>query len=459
MHQLRIMKKIPFIILVAGTVFTAVSCNKYLDVEPKGKVILSTVNDYDLFLNGQTLTSSGARELNLLADDVDMPAIPLPPTTQENMVYYWATQFTTDEKLPPVFWGKHYGNIYRYNAILNGIDQASNGTAADKKRIKAEALLGRAFEYFYLINLYAKPYNAATAAKDLGVPFVTTTDISQQTPPRSSVAEIYKHILDDIAAALPDLPASNAANRYRGSAPAAHSVLARIYYYMNRLTDAATEATKALGATPPALLDYNTITSKSGIPSMVLRPFELYARYSTSSSSREYPTLDMLKSFDVNDLRLLYLYGGLGDLSFKKRGDAYFNPNGTPANFGTGVEEMKLIIAEEAAVRGDVDAALTHVNDIRKCRIKKAVYQPLATTDKDIALEWVLRERKFELAYRGLRWFDMRKLNAAGKMPLIRRLGANDQVLVDLPPNSPKYVLQIPVSVLFFNPDMPRNEE
>ncbi|MBO9635269.1 MAG: RagB/SusD family nutrient uptake outer membrane protein [Chitinophagaceae bacterium] len=453
------MKQIPILILVAASIAVSTSCNKYLDVEPKGKVILSNVSDYDLFLNGQTLTSSGARELNLLADDVDMPATPLPPTTQENMVYYWATQFTTDEKLPPVFWGKHYSNIYRYNAVLNGIDLAGNGTATDKKRIKAEALLGRAFEYFYLINLYAKPYNATTAAKDLGVPFITTTDISQETPPRSTVADIYKHILDDITAAIPDLPTGNAANRYRGSVPAAYSVLARIYYYMDKMTDAAAAASKALGTMPPALLDYNTIASKSGIPSMALRPFELYARYSTNSSMREYPTIEMLKTFDVNDLRLLYLYGGLGDLSFKKRGDAYFNPNGTPANFGTSVEEMKLIIAEEAALRSDVDAALTQINDIRKCRIKKAVYQPLATTDKDIALGWVLRERKFELAYRGLRWFDMRKLNAAGKMPLLRRMGANDQVLVELPPNSPKYVLQIPVSVLYFNPDMPRNEE
>ncbi|MBC9932082.1 RagB/SusD family nutrient uptake outer membrane protein [Chitinophaga qingshengii] len=438
---------------------TAASCQKYLDVAPKGKIILTNVSDYDLFLNSQDLTSSGARELNVMSDEVDIPAIPAVPEKPEDLAYLWALQFTTDTKTPPLFWGKHYGNIYRFNAVLQGIDAAGNGTEQDKRRIRAEALLGRAFEYLYLVNLYAKPYNAATASQDLAVPFMTSIDIADKTPPRSTVEEIYDHIFNDIKAAIPDLPANNAGNRFRGAVPAAYSVLARACLYTGRYEEAAQNARLALGDKPPAILDYNTIASKAAIPAMAVRPFDLYARYSTNASFREYPTITMLKMFDVNDLRLKLFYEKTGDYTYPQRGVANFNPSGATTNFGTGVEEMKLIIAEAAARSGKLEEALTQVNDIRKCRIKKEVYQPLTSTNKEDVLGYVFRERQLELAFRGLRWFDMRRLDAENKMPAVTRYGAGTNVITTLPPHGARYVLQIPSVVLQFNPDMPRNAE
>lgn len=444
---------------MAALLTTAVSCKKYLDVEPVGKTILTNVSDYDLFLNSQDLTSSGARELNLLSDDVDVTTIPQTPDRVEDLVYLWANQYTVDTKIPPAFWGKHYGNIYRYNAVLVGIDAAGNGTERDKRRIKAEALLGRAFEYLYLVNLYAKPYNAATAAKDLAVPFMTSVDIAEETPPRSTVADIYDRIIRDINSAIPDLNANNTGNRFRGAATAAYSVLARTYLCMGRYEDAAKNARLALGDNPPPILDYNTITSKSAIPNMALRPFDLYARYSTNASSREYPTIAFLKMFDVNDLRLKLFYENTGDYTYPRRGIVFFNPSGAVSNFGTGVEEMKLIIAEAAARGGRLPEALTQVNDIRKCRIKKEAYQPLASTDAAEVMGFVMRERRLELAFKGLRWIDMRRLDAENKMPAVYRYNANNEVIATLAPHAVRYTLQIPLAVLQFNPTMPRNDE
>lgn len=438
---------------------TATSCKKYLDVEPIGKTILTNVSDYDLFLNSQDLTASGARELNLLSDDVDVTTLPATPDRVEDLVYLWNAQYTTDTKVPPAFWGKHYGNIYRYNAVLAGIDKAGNGSEQDKRRIKAEALLGRAFEYLYLVNLYAKPYNAATAAKDLAVPFMISVDIANETPPRSTVAIIYDHIISDINAALPDLPASNATNRFRGATTAAYSVLARTYLYMGRYEEAAKNARLALGNNPPAILDYNAIANKSAIPNMAVRPFDLYARYSTNASSKEYPTITFLKMFDVSDLRLKLFYENTGDYTYPKRGVVAFNPSGAVSNFGTSVEEMKLIIAEDAARGSRLPEALAQVNDIRKCRIKKDVYQPLSSTDATEVMGFVMRERRLELAHKGLRWMDMRRLDAENKMPAIYRYNTNNEVIATLPPHGVRYTLQIPLAVLQFNPDMPRNEE
>jgi hypothetical protein len=444
---------------LAALLTTATSCRKYLDVEPIGKTILTNVSDYDLFLNSQDLTASGARELNLLSDDVDVTTIPKTPDRVEDLVYLWANQYTADTKVPPTFWGKHYANIYRFNAVLAGIDAAGNGTVKDKRRIRAEALLGRAFEYLYLVNLYARPYNAATAAKDLAVPFMTSVDISKETPPRSTVAEIYDRIISDINTAIPDLPANNTTNRFRGAATAAYSVLARACLYMGRYEEATKNARLAMGDHPPAILDYNTIAGKSAIPNMAIRPFDLYARYSTNASSKEYPTIAFLKMFDVNDLRLKLFYENTGDYTYPKRGVVAFNPSGAVSNFGTSVEEMKLIIAEAAARGGRLEEALTQVNDIRKCRIKKEAYQPLSSADAVEVMGFVMRERRLELAHKGLRWMDMRRLDAENKMPVVNRYNASDEVIATLPPHGARYTLQIPLAVLQFNPGMPRNDD
>ncbi|WP_212005988.1 RagB/SusD family nutrient uptake outer membrane protein [Chitinophaga sp. HK235] len=443
---------------LAGLLTTATSCQKYLDIAPKGKTILTNVSDYDLFLNSQDLTSSGARELNLLADDVDQPAIPQPAVLPADLVYLWAEQFSNDTKVPPLFWGKHYANIYRYNAVLKGIGDAGNGTARDKERIRAEALLGRAFEYLYLVNLYAKPYNPATAAKDLAVPFMESIDISDNTPPRSTVAVIYEHIIQDINAAIPGLPASNAGNRFRGAVPAAYSVLARAYLYMGLYDEAAKNARLALGDNPPVILDYNTIPNAKAMPGMAIRTYELYARYSTSAATKEYPTIEFLKLFDVNDLRLKFYYENTGDYTYPKRGVVTYNPSGAVPNFGTSVEEMKLILAEAAARSGRLQEALDQLNDIRKCRIKKDAYQPLVSSDAAQVMDLVWRERRMELAYRGFRWIDMRRLDAANNMQTVNRYADAGKVIATLPPHAARYTLQIPLSVLSFNPDMPRND-
>ncbi|NSL85893.1 RagB/SusD family nutrient uptake outer membrane protein [Chitinophaga sp. Mgbs1] len=454
------MKKIQIICILTGLVMTAASCKKYLDVPPKGKVILTNVSDYDLFLNSQTLTASGARELNLLSDESDAPAMPQVPDRPEDLVYLWTSQYTNDTKIDPLFWGRHYANIYRFNAVLTGIELAGNGTVESKKRIRSEALLGRAFEYLYLVNLYAKPYNAATAATDLATPFVTSTDLSAQTPPRSTVADIYNRIITDINEALPGLPANNAGSRFRGSVAAGYSVLARTYLYMGRYSDAAKYAALALGDKPVPLIDYNTLASGKVIPGMAQRAVEIYARYSTNASYTEIPTLDFLKKFDTSDLRLRFFYTKLEDFSFKKRGISLFDPNAAVVqSYGTSVEEMKLIIAEAAARSGDIPKALEQLDDIRRCRIRKDKWAALTAGNKEEALQLVIRERGFELAFRGFRWIDMRRLNAEGKMPTVYRYGADNAIRATLAPKSPRYTLQIPLSVLSFNPEMPMNEE
>src|SRR5690606_25489130 len=120
------------------------SCGDYLDVEPKGYVLLNTTTDYNNWLNDVALMK-GPSELNQLSDFIDAPFISMPPTQIYDRVYIWADQHAIDIQANAVVWGDHYSRINAFNTVINGIDRAT-GSQVEKNRLKAEALLGRAME-------------------------------------------------------------------------------------------------------------------------------------------------------------------------------------------------------------------------------------------------------------------------------------------------------------------------
>jgi len=440
------------------TAFTG--CDKYLDIKPKGKTLLTTVTDYDQWLNDPTVAIGFGRTTgltNFFADNVDYVSITTPPTLPQELMYTWALQFSTDINSAPPLWGEHYANINHFNTVLTGIDQASGGTESQKKSLKSEALLARALEYFYLVNEYGKPYNAATAGEDLAVPFVTSNDVTQTVPPRSTIAEIYQHIIDDINAAIPGLPADNSANRLRGSTAAAYSILARAYFYMEDYAMARKNAELALSKTKAVMIDFNGPLPTSDLVS--IRPDVIYGRYVLGNAIA---ALEYMRSFARNDLRVIMLYRSADGYQFTIRGATHFLPAlRTPAlqyvNTGTSVQEMRLIIAESAARSNELPLALQQLDEVQKNRFDAASYVPFESADKETVLKEVLLERYHELGFTGLRWFDMRRLDKENRIGTVNRYDANGNIIASLPPHSERYTLQIPFQVLSFNPGMPQN--
>lgn len=97
-----------------------------------------------------------------------------------------------------------YRTFYRINrnanTILDAVDNAT-GAEADKKIIKGQALLYRAFCHFQLVQLYGKRYDkAAKPNVQLGIPL--ELKVSNELLPRSTVEEVYTQINKDIDDAL-----------------------------------------------------------------------------------------------------------------------------------------------------------------------------------------------------------------------------------------------------------------
>jgi hypothetical protein len=322
--------------------------------------------------------------------------------------------------------------------------------------------LGRSLQYLYLVNLYGKSYNSSTANQDLAIPFVVSNDLNDPTPSRGTVQEIYDHIISDINVAIPNLSHTNSDNPHRGSVGAAYSVLARAYLYMSDYPKAIQNAQLALDNSSNAVLDYSTMASVNDIPALIRRPDVIYARVSSGYYNSETPTPTFLQSFNPKDLRLQFFYTNLGDYSFTTRFQTSYIPNGVSygqafPNWGTSVAEMRLIIAEAAARANDLTTALNQLDLVRKTRFKAVDYIQFTSTNQEEVLQKVLAERSFEFAYNGLRWFDMRRLDAQGRMPEVKRYTGSGELIATLSPGSSKYTLQIPIQVLYFHPDWPQN--
>lgn len=453
-HQRMIIALLPVLFLVA--------CDNYLDLTPKGVKTLTSTTDYDQWLNNTSLANSIPNALNTLADNVDAPTIPTPATSVDDFIYTWQPQFSVDVTATPQFWAKFYADIYYYNTVLQGIDQAL-GTSEEKKSLKAEARLGRAFYYVYLVNLYGKPYNVNTAGEDLAVPFVTSNDVEDAVPARSTVKDIYEHIISDIESAIPGLPKNNNNNRFRGSVAAGYSILARVYLYMGNFPKAAQNAQLALDNGPNVIFDYSTLANPNTIAFNAYRPDAIYARQAISPASQTIPTLAFLRSFDIKDQRLKFFYTNLGNYTFPTRGTTRFQPSPLSytahANWGTSVAEMRLIVAEAAARSGDLPIALNELHQVRKCRFVPADYVRYESSVQADVLNKILAERAFEFSYNGLRWFDMRRLDAEGRMLDVNRYNGQGTIIATLPRHSNKYTLQIPMQVMYYNSGWPQNPQ
>ena len=140
-------------------------------------------------------------------------------------------------------WAAGYNAISSINSILEN--------ASDKKfplipRIKAEALTLRAFMHFDLLRLFAPNWEKKS---ELAIPYVTQFSISPT--PRSTVEDVYNHILQDLHDA--EVLLTNAEPDKRRmpqvlfiTLPAVHAIQARVYIWSGEKQKAAQHAQEAL---------------------------------------------------------------------------------------------------------------------------------------------------------------------------------------------------------------------
>lgn len=330
-------------------------------------------------------------------------------------------------------WDASFPYIYQTNAIIEGVEQSSGISQENKDEFIGEAKFLRAFINFYLVNLYGN------------IPIVTSTSYkSNELIFREPVAKVFDTIVNDLIDAQKLLKSdysSGNGERIRANKWAATALLARVYLYLNKYTDAELQSTLLiensnlfglvsnlnevfLKNSSEAILQwqnnshYNTSTYNATPEAYIFIP------YSNNNPPNFYLSNDLLNSFEVGDNRLSswvrsYVYLGDGNTyyyPFKyKIGPADAIPDANVTEYYTvlRLSEQYLIRAEAEAkgAGGGLNAAIADLNTIRN-RAGLPDYNGMV--NQDSVLNAIYHEDQIEFfAEWGHRWFDLKRTGRA----------------------------------------------
>lgn len=461
------------------------SCKKsFLEILPKGVIVASTVQDYDLLFNSQKLLNV---DVEINASDAQ---VAMGDEVASVEPYFNVAQLRTQRLFSwqnDIYDPAQFSNemnalmpmVYTFNKIINEIPNAAGGTEQQKQALLAEAKANRAWCYFMLVNYYGKPFNPATAATDPGYPIVTSADVSQNNFSRSSVKEVYDFIVNDLTAAIDHLPAQ-VTSRLRMSRSAARAILGKVYVFMGKFDAALPQFNAALNdlasaSIPIGLYDYNTAFAENGefmpiglfgpnYPSAIDNHENLFTKQFVNNWT--FVSNDILLSpqasglYGPKDLRLNF-YSGSGFFGppFEIPGALRrIGPISTLC--GVILPDLYLLNAECKARTGDSSGAASDVFKLRSSRMPAAEAKiPEGLTPKQM-IEFILNERVREFAVQGYRWFDMRRLSVD---PLFsgttythtHYLSADQKETFTLRPE--RFTMRFPKIVIDQNPGMQNN--
>ncbi|BAU55604.1 SusD family protein [Mucilaginibacter gotjawali] len=428
------------------------ACKKsdFLDKKPTTNILTpSTLTDFQNLLDNTTFLNATGGLAQLSADEYTVSYADWQTgSATERNAYVWAKDiYAGDTGIAD--WNQLYQEVFYANSVLDGLSKSDSAGTAQGQYIKGWALFTRAFAFYDLTRTFCKAYNAGTASTDLGIPLRLTSGIDYIAK-RSTLQQSFDQVLNDLTTAAILLPAARpSANLNRPSKIAAYALFARINLDMRNYTQAESYADQCLGLYN-TLIDYNTISITARSPFSTTNDELIYntkqvTAYGlftpTNSSSLGRVPGNIINLYNSNDLRLSVYFSQLSDGSYyRKRG--YYGQGNYPFT-GLATDEVYLIKAECLARREQTAAAMDELNQLLVKRYNNAGnYVPVTATSAADALAAILLERRKELMWRGLRWYDLKRLNMEGEgLTLTRVLNG---VSYTLPPNDPRWVLPIP---------------
>lgn len=462
-----------YLLLTFLTLSACQSPDDFLDVEPTGLIIPSTLEDIDKLLQNYAILREVGQNTRFMDPDVyhnDASFASIANTTKDVNAYAWKHDI-----FPIGVNDKDYNDFYFYihtmNYILenvNGVDPG-NFNPANRDILKAEALAQRAFEYFLVVNEYSHHYDPANP--DLpGVAMPLNIDLQAQLG-RSTVGEVYEQMLKDLNEALSLLgnnyQAINSYANFRPGRASIFALIAEINLFMGDFDEAVANSNTALSLYD-FLYDYNTVDFAN--PSNLwsgynngslwytgtLNKENMWNRYNYWSFSRPFhlyaPELEAL--YDKDNDRRWYLFAtqtssaGV-DVSPNY---IYMHANSERCN-GLTVPRLMLTNAEAKARTGDGAGAIAVLNTLLPNRM--STFTTLSHTNDATTLQIVKNERRKELAGTSINLFDQKRYHVYGDVvPTYTRINPETGETIELKPGDDGYVVKIAPAVTDQNPNL-----
>ena len=172
------MKIKQLILTCCSLLFILTSCNNYLDVKPKGKIIPKTAEEYSTILHywldeiekGANATIIPEPDytslLEFFAEDLDGTLA----SSLVNTQLYVGSRINTNQKRYPEL----YSVIKDCNVIISNMEDTESEMA---KNILGTAWSLRSICYYNLLQSFCEPYQPETATETLGLPLVDEFDM------------------------------------------------------------------------------------------------------------------------------------------------------------------------------------------------------------------------------------------------------------------------------------------
>lgn len=422
------------------------SCkSKWLDAKPDVTLVVpASIADYQAILDNSVQIfnnsqSSGMGEMAAGDFTITNTVYGSLFGQVEKSAYIWAPTAGFYGNEPSTDWNNGYKRILNANVILDGIDKIkpSEAEIAEWNNVKGSALFFRSFDFFCLAEQFCKPYSPGISNNDLGLPLRINHNVNLQVG-RSTLQQTYDQLITDLKASIP-LLGTQPLVKTRPSRQAAYAMLARVYLSIEQYNEAKLYADSALHI-QSELIDFSTLNAAANYPMTKFNPeviFHSFFSYGIFNSMRPITAPDLYNSFSENDYRKTVFYRTVaGGATFK---GSYVGDRQLFGGLAT--DELYLVRAESNARLGNLPSALDDVNHLLRTRWK-GTYTNITGNDQLTILRLILKERRKELAFRGIRWSDLRRLNRDDRFAITLNRTIND-INYELPPNDKRYVFPI----------------
>ncbi|RKR80422.1 SusD-like starch-binding protein associating with outer membrane [Mucilaginibacter gracilis] len=431
-------------LIIAVVIFISACKKDYLKQVPSTSVpaatSIQTPNDLTDAVNGLYVAARSSSLFgqnvpilgDLLADNVFVSS-----SNYGQLITESNYSFTSSSGEASGMWTQGYYTILQANRIIN----AGLPSSPTVDQLRGEAYTLRGLTYLTLVNYFATP--ATINPNALGVPIVTQPTYATGPylkPARNTVAEVYARIITDLDSAYALMPTSAIAATYHNTSSnyiakyAAKAIEARAYLYKGDYANARDAALLVvqnggytLATTPSAFAAY--WSSNAGNSSKLETIFEfnnsvtsnstaMAGLYYQSSNGEMLATTSLYNSYKSTDSRRALILNGIR----KGNGQPAFVVNKYSNYLNADPDEIKVIryaeviltLAEGYARTTNEGQALIYLNQLAKLR--DPAFAGYTSTGQQL-LDDIENERRKELAFEGLRFFDLTRLNQVINRP------------------------------------------
>lgn len=471
-------------VAVLAVPFLFASCSDFLKEASQDEIRPQSVSDYRELITGEIYSKLNNTDnlhtyLDIMTDDCEELAkkARFGSDTRKDGYGYFTWQKAPEVPLEgslkkDIAWGFYYHQILICNMILYDIDEMV-GSANERAVVKAEAYMNRAYAYFMLVNLYGEPYNPKTAKEAKGVPINDLVGSEDKQFKRESVQTIYDLIVENAKKGIEQFDIADNETIYRWNLNASKVFLSRVLVYMQNWDEAIKYAFEVIAARP-VIWNLNDRVAEgsnsvyyfnSRNPEILFSYGSYYVKYFTTGAKGAYPvSYDLRTKFKSGDLRCStsdgayirrlgsFFGGGKRYCPYKSEDSQITNVHG----YSFRNVEAYLLRAEALSHTSNYMEALKDVEAIRKNRFKPLNYSPLSVSTQDEVIEAVRTERRLEMCFEQLRWFDLRRWNQPRIVhTYTKELGnAESRVYFVLDKDDSAYTLPIPTDVMERDTDM-----